>query len=99
MEKVILLYFVFINFLTFVIFAYDKFAAKNMQKRRISEKELHTLTFIGGFLGAPLAMALFHHKVAKSSFLLKQIIILLLWVVAIIYYLTQLNFISSIFSV
>ena len=99
MQKVILVYFVFINLLTFIIFAYDKFAAKNMQKRRISEKELHTLTFIGGFLGALLAMALLHHKVAKNSFLLKQIVILLLWIVAIIYYLTQLNFTLSIFSV
>ena len=70
MERIIFFYFLFINGVTFLIYGYDKWVAKFSSKRRISEKELHTFSIIGGFLGATLAMALFHHKIAKSSFLI-----------------------------
>ena len=94
MERVIFFYFLFINFVTFMIYGYDKFVSKHAKKRRVSEKELHTFSMIGGFLGATLAMALFHHKIAKSSFLIKHIVILLLWIAAVIYYFTQINTIN-----
>ena len=77
-----------------MIYGYDKFVSKHAKKRRVSEKELHTFSMIGGFLGATLAMALFHHKIAKSSFLIKHIVILLLWIAAVIYYFTQINTIN-----
>jgi len=99
MQKVILFYFIFINLLTFIIYGYDKLLSQKSKSRRISEKELHTFAIIGGFLGATLAMALFHHKISKSAFMVKHIIILILWIAAIIYYLTQLNFVLSLFSV
>jgi uncharacterized membrane protein YsdA (DUF1294 family) len=94
MERVIFFYFLFINFVTFVIYGYDKFVSQHAKKQRVSEKELHTFSMIGGFLGATLAMALFHHKIAKSSFLIKHIVILLLWIAAVIYYFTQINTIN-----
>ena len=94
MERVIFFYFLFINIVTFLIYSYDKWIAKYSTKRRISEKELHTFSIIGGFLGATLAMALFHHKVAKSSFLIKHIIIIFLWIASVIYYFTQINTIN-----
>ena len=99
MQKVILFYFLFINILAFLIYGYDKFIASKTKARRISENELHTFAIIGGFLGATLAMALFHHKTSKRSFLLIHVIILLVWIAAIIYYIAQLNFVSSIISV
>jgi uncharacterized membrane protein YsdA (DUF1294 family) len=58
---------------------------------RISERELHTFSLIGGFLGASLSMALFRHKISKPSFLIKHILIMLVWIAAIIYYFTQVN--------
>jgi uncharacterized membrane protein YsdA (DUF1294 family) len=91
MERVIFFYFLFINLVTFFIYAYDKLVSQYSKKRRISEKELHTFAIIGGFLGATLAMALLRHKVSKRSFLLKHIGILFIWVALIIYYFTQLN--------
>jgi uncharacterized membrane protein YsdA (DUF1294 family) len=91
MERVIFFYFLFINLVTFFIYGYDKFVSQHTKKRRISEKELHTFAIIGGFLGATLAMAFFHHKISKRSFLLKHIAILFLWIALIIYYFTQLN--------
>jgi uncharacterized membrane protein YsdA (DUF1294 family) len=99
MQKVILFYFLFINIVAFIIYGYDKFVATKTHARRISERELHAFALIGGFLGSTLAMALFHHKSAKRSFLIKHVIILVLWIGAIVYYLTQLNFVSSLFSV
>jgi uncharacterized membrane protein YsdA (DUF1294 family) len=94
-QKVILFYFIFINIAAFIVYWVDKHFAKS-QKHRISEKELHTFALIGGFLGATLSMFLFHHKVGKSSFLLKHILIILLWIAALGYYffdLNELNFI------
>lgn len=94
MQKVIFFYFLFINLLTFLIYGYDKFISRYGKKRRVSEKELHVFSMIGGFLGASLAMALFHHKIVKSSFLIKHIVILFSWIVAIAYYFTQIDVIN-----
>ena len=95
MQKVLFAYFIFINIAAFVIYWVDKAFAKS-SKRRISEKELHTFALLGGFLGASLSMFIFRHKVSKSSFLLKHIFIILLWIAAIVYYFTafdEINFI------
>jgi uncharacterized membrane protein YsdA (DUF1294 family) len=92
LQKVLLFYFVGINVLTFFLYALDKYRAqKRRTQSRISEKELHTFSMLGGFLGATLAMTLFRHKVAKSSFLLKHIMILLIWISAFVYYFTQID--------
>lgn len=85
MQEVILAYFFFINILSFIVYALDKHKAlKN--KQRVSELELHIFALIGGFFGATLAMALFSHKVSKNSFLLKHILIILIWIAAFLYY-------------
>lgn len=74
--KVILLYLIIINGITFIAFGVDKFlAVKNL--RRIPEKDLLALSFIGGSIGGLLAMFAFNHKVAKSAFLLKFLFVLL----------------------
>jgi len=88
MYEVIFALFIFINFVTFFVYSVDKwFAIK--QKQRISERELHTFALLGGFLGATLSMAIFRHKSSKSSFLIKHILIMLVWIVSIIYYFKQ----------
>ena len=91
MQKAILIYFIFVNIAAFIVYAYDKYRATKKGASRISEKELHTFSMIGGFLGATLSMALFRHKVSKISFLLKHIFIMLLWIIGVIYYFTELN--------
>ncbi|MBN2816892.1 MAG: DUF1294 domain-containing protein [Campylobacterales bacterium] len=94
-QKLILVYFIFINVAAFIVYTFDKYKSR-VGAHRVSERELHTFSLIGGFLGASLAMGLFHHKVSKSSFLLKHIVIILLWIAGLLYYfleLNQLNFI------
>ena len=90
MQKVILVYFLFINVAAFVVYTFDKFRSR-VGASRISEKELHTFSMLGGFLGAALSMVLFHHKTSKSSFLIKYIFIVLVWIVGSVYYFTELN--------
>ena len=63
-------YFFVINLIAFVSIGYDKFLAKN-QKRRISERTLLSLVFLGGTIGSGLAMIIFRHKTAKKSYLWK----------------------------
>ena len=90
MQKVILFYFLFINAAAFIVYGFDKYRSLR-GNFRISERELHTFAMIGGFLGASLSMALFKHKTSKSSFLIKHILIILVWITATVYYFTQMN--------
>ena len=90
MQKFIAVYFIFINVAAFVVFSFDKYRSLR-RASRISEKELHTFSFLGGFLGASLSMALFRHKVSKSSFLIKHILIMFMWIGVILYYFIEIN--------
>lgn len=90
MQKIILFYFIFINFLTFFVYSIDKWFAKRGDSR-ISERELHTFSLIGGFLGATLSMTLLKHKTNKSVFLIKHSVIILFWILGLAYYFTQIN--------
>ena len=90
MQKAILIYIIFVNIAAFVVYTFDKYRSR-VGASRISEKELHTFSMIGGFLGASLSMALFKHKTSKISFLLKHIVIMLVWIGAITYYFLEFN--------
>lgn len=56
-----------INLIAFFMYATDKNAAIK-GKRRVSEKTLLAAAALGGWLGAILAMRLFHHKTRKLLF-------------------------------
>lgn len=69
--KTFMLFLVFhlvsINITTMVAYYVDKRAAIK-HAWRVPENNLHTLEFLGGWLGALVAQKLFHHKTAKKSF-------------------------------
>lgn len=67
MFKVVLLYLVFINILTFCIYGIDKYRAKHT-KWRISETILLFLAIVGGSLGAWSGMKVYHHKTKHKKF-------------------------------
>lgn len=73
-------FFLILNITSFLVTGYDKQLAIQ-QKRRISERTLLTFVFIGGTIGAGLAMLLFRHKIAKASYLFKFIAILIIQIV------------------
>lgn len=73
----ILIYFVFINVVSFILFFLDKEKAKR-DKWRIKERTLHSFSFLGGAIGSIAAMKLFHHKTKKKVFVAITIIALII---------------------
>lgn len=67
MWKVIGIYGVIVNLVTFFLFALDKYKARK-RKWRISESVLMTMAFLGGSLGAMAGMSVFHHKTRHRKF-------------------------------
>jgi len=73
---------IFINCVSFLFFAIDKYLAKN-NKWRISERTLFFLTAFGGSIGSVLSMFIFRHKISKPSFWWKVLIIIVVQIIAI----------------
>ena len=55
------------SILTIFIFGWDKYAA-HRRYRRVSEKALHRLEFVGGWPGVLIGMHLFAHKRRKAQY-------------------------------
>ena len=76
---------VFIQFLDFSVgfpYGVDKRAAVRHQWR-VPEADLHTLEFLGGWIGAFIGQKVFHHKTAKKSFQRIYILMIILEILAI----------------
>jgi len=67
-------YFLLINITAFVVAGYDKYLAVN-GKFRIAEKTLFTIAFFRGSVGLFFAMLIFRHKISKTSFVVKFLVI------------------------
>ena len=94
MEKIftiknIIMYLISINLITLSAMYIDKYKAKS-NKRRIPEKTLFTLVFLGGGIGGIAGMYMFKKKKKKIRFIIGFPTILILEViVAIAIYLTK----------
>ncbi|MBI4357265.1 MAG: DUF1294 domain-containing protein [Gammaproteobacteria bacterium] len=62
-----LLWYTTMSLLTFMVYAFDKEAARK-NRHRVREATLHTLELAGGWPGALLAIFLLRHKSAKLSY-------------------------------
>ena len=71
-----------INIFAIGLMGYDKYLAKNNQ-RRISEKALLTSALIGGSIGSGLGMLSFRHKTAKTSYQIKFFGIVIVQLIAL----------------
>lgn len=67
MEKIIIVYLIVINLVTFVMYGIDKYKAKK-SKWRISEATLLWLAALGGSVGAWMGMQIWHHKTLHKKF-------------------------------
>ena len=76
--------FIELNLATFLLYGFDKLSAQS-RLQRMPERILYLATFLGGSIGALLAMNLFRHKTRKTSFQL-VIACLILLQIAIVYY-------------
>jgi len=64
-----------INWITFLVYGYDK-ASAGLQRLRVPERVLLALALIGGTMGAFAGMYLFRHKTSKESFRVRFTLIL-----------------------
>ncbi len=72
------------NLVTFAVYAYDKHIARqNRGKRRVPERTLLLLSFLGGCYGAVFGMFLCRHKTKHARFLILVPLSALLWTAAI----------------
>jgi uncharacterized membrane protein YsdA (DUF1294 family) len=74
-----------VNLITIICFGYDKWAAPTSMTR-VPESVLLLLTLFGGTFGALLGMTIFRHKVSKSEFKTKFILVLIVQAVLIAVY-------------
>ncbi|TBR38266.1 DUF1294 domain-containing protein [Marinomonas agarivorans] len=83
-DLAILLFYFYINFITYGLYGFDKLAAIK-HWRRVSEFTLHIFVLFGGGIGAFLAQRMLRHKVRKIRF---QI---LFWLVAGLHFFIVIN--------
>ena len=83
-HRILLIYFGIINFITFIVFAIDKVNAQE-HRSRIKIVTLLGLSFIGGSIGALLAIYLLHHKTKKDYFTVGITIIMIMQVIVLFY--------------
>ncbi len=77
MNEFAIAFFATLNICSFIYFGIDKRKAQK-KHHRISEKSLLIMTLFGGTIGSILGMTVFCHKIAKRSFVLKILVIVVL---------------------
>lgn len=88
MEKVLLIYLIAINVITFVVYGIDKLKARQ-HWWRVPEATLLLLAVIGGSLGAWAGMYVFRHKTQHKKFKYGVPAIILLQLLVAYYVLKQ----------
>lgn len=83
-NKFLLIYLCVINFIAFVIYAIDKVNAAE-HRTRIRILTLLGIAFIGGSVGAILAMYLLHHKTKKDYFVVGVPLIMIMQIFVLFY--------------
>lgn len=70
-------FFATLNIGSFIYFGIDKRKSQK-NKERIPERSLLIMTLFGGTIGSILGMLLFNHKIAKKSFVIKILLIIII---------------------
>lgn len=76
------LYFVSINIISGILFAYDKKAAKN-NRQRIPERTLHLLEILGGAFANLLLIYALRHKNRKFSYWVWTWVVVIGWILTL----------------
>lgn len=83
MFKYFMMYIIFINLYTYLLFFVDKQKAKK-EARRISEYDLLKFSLMGGVVGALIGMKMFRHKTQKKEFYYRIYIIFAIYIIVIL---------------
>ena len=72
-------YLITISTFSFLLYGYDKFQALKNSKNisRVSEMKLLLSSFLGGTIGSILSMLIFRHKIKKTSFIIKFLLVII----------------------
>ena len=84
MNEFFIAFFATINVFSIIYFGLDKRKAQKNQQR-IPERSLLIMTLFGGTIGSILGMLLFNHKIAKKSFVIKILLIIIIQILYLIY--------------
>lgn len=90
MGRMIFLYLLAVNIITFIVFGIDKQRAKN-HEWRISEATLIGFAVIGGSVGALVGMRFFRHKTKHKKFTVGIPVILMIQAVAPVIFMVALR--------
>jgi uncharacterized membrane protein YsdA (DUF1294 family) len=82
LQQLLLPWLVVINVVTGVVYAWDKVSA-GRGSRRVPERTLFLLNFLGGVVGAWLVFFLMRHKTLHRSFWVVQSLATGLWIVVL----------------
>ena len=80
--KLLLIWLIFINIITYIIYAIDKYKSMH-HKWRIGESTLILLAVIGGSVGALLAMYTVRHKTKHNKFRIGVPVILAVQIIVV----------------
>lgn len=83
-RKILVIYLIAINVLTFFIFGWDKMQAKK-KRWRVAEKTLFMSVLLGGGIGAMAGMKVWRHKTRKWYFKFGVPLLVILQVAAALY--------------
>lgn len=83
MPQVLLVWLLVINVITAIAYAWDKTQARR-GGRRVPERRLFLLNFLGGFGGAWLVFIGMHHKTLHRSFWVVQSLATIAWAVFLV---------------
>lgn len=88
--KLLLIWLIFINIITYIIYAIDKYKSMH-HKWRIRESTLILLAVIGGSVGALLAMYTVRHKTKHNKFRIGVPVILAVQIIGGIFIVVELQ--------
>lgn len=84
MQSVAMSWIIFMSIWAFAAMGYDKRQAKQ-KGRRVPEKNLWLLAFIGGGIGAYIGMQTFRHKTRHTSFRIGFLLLAMIYGIGILY--------------
>lgn len=84
MKSVVLIWILLMSAWAFVTMGFDKRQAKK-HGQRVPEKQLWTLAFVGGGIGAYLGMQIFKHKTRHTTFRVGFLMLAIAYVFLILY--------------
>ena len=83
-ESVAMSWIIFMSIWAFAAMGYDKRQAKR-KGRRVPEKNLWLLAFIGGGIGAYIGMQMFRHKTRHTSFRIGFLLLAMVYGIGTLY--------------